>query len=210
MYGKQLSKALKKLISEEKDRKNLSSELRKANRKIAYLEAELVAFSEVEADLRNRLSETEAEMIYCRDSFWEIEDAFFWKISKPLRSILDSLKGVRRNGPTTGIGTAMFTDRELSKQRRHRFGKDKSFSITAPLYNTPEPFLRDMIGSVLAQTYSGWELCLADGSDEGHSYVESVCREYCSKDNRIRYKRLERDLGISENTNACLDMASGD
>ena len=34
-----------------------------------------------------------------------------------------------------------------------------------------------MIGSVLFQTYENWELCLSDGSDENHSYIEKVCRE---------------------------------
>jgi len=194
----------------KKDSIDLSEELKIANRRIADLEAEIEALSETEEELRNRLFEAETEMIKCRNSFWEIEDAFFWKISKPLRTILDTAKRFRRNKVTTGIGTAKITNKELSKQRRHRFGKDIRFSIAVPLYNTPESFLRDMIESVLAQTYSGWELCLADGSDDSHSYVEGVCREYCERDGRIRYKRLERNLGISENTNACLDMASGE
>ena len=87
------------------------------------------------------------------------------------------------------------------------------FSILTPLYNTPEAFLREMIESVLAQTYENWELCLADGSDSAHSYVERVVQEYMARDNhsrpRIGYKRLAENKGISENTNACLAMASG-
>ena len=88
------------------------------------------------------------------------------------------------------------------------------FSILTPLYNTPETFLREMIESVLAQTYENWELCLADGSDDAHAYVERVVREYMARDNRSRprivYKRLAENKGISENTNACLVMAGGD
>ena len=88
------------------------------------------------------------------------------------------------------------------------------FSILTPLYNTPEVFLREMIESVLAQTYENWELCLADGSDDAHAYVERVVREYMAHDNRSRprivYKRLAENKGISENTNACLAMAGGD
>jgi len=108
------------------------------------------------------------------------------------------------------IKTPLFSKAELAEQEEYVFDRDVIFSITVPLYNTYEPFLREMIDSVLVQTYSGWELCLADGSDSRHSYVENVCREYCERDVRIRYKRLGRNLGISENTNACLDMASGD
>lgn len=84
------------------------------------------------------------------------------------------------------------------------------FSILVPLYNTPKIFLREMIQSVMAQTYGNWELCLADGSDDGHAYVEGVVRELQKVDERIKYKRLEQNLGISENTNNCAKMATGD
>ncbi len=79
-----------------------------------------------------------------------------------------------------------------------------------PLYNTPEKFLRQAVESVTAQTYPGWELCLADGSDAEHDEVGQICKEYAAKDARIRYRKLVKNEGISGNTNACLDMATGD
>lgn len=96
------------------------------------------------------------------------------------------------------------------KQRKYQFAKPLKISILVPLYNTKEIFLRDMISSVLNQTYANWELCLADGSDTAHSEVERICQEYIKKDKRICYKKLENNGGISENTNACLAMATGD
>ncbi len=105
---------------------------------------------------------------------------------------------------------ALFTEEELAQQRKRRFSKDVKFSIVVPLYNTPERFLREMIESVQAQTYGGWELCMADGSDAQHGEVTRICREYVRKDKRIRYRKLEKNLGISGNTNACLEMATGD
>lgn len=104
----------------------------------------------------------------------------------------------------------LFTGEELDAQRRVKFEMDIRFSILVPLYNTPEKFLREMIQSVLDQTYGGWELCLADGSDEEHTDVGRICREYAKKDSRILYKKLENNMGISGNTNACIDMATGD
>lgn len=98
----------------------------------------------------------------------------------------------------------------ISKQRNATFRKNIIFSIIVPLYNTPEKFLREMIESVQEQSYSGWELCLADGSDSEHKNVGDISREYCSTDNRIKYKKLEKNLGISGNTNACLEIATGD
>lgn len=104
----------------------------------------------------------------------------------------------------------LFTERELAEQRNHRFDRKIKFSIVVPLFNTPEKFLREMIQSVIDQTYSDWELCMADGSDAQHSDVERICRQYTKKDSRIKYKKLEKNLGISGNTNACLEMATGD
>ena len=105
---------------------------------------------------------------------------------------------------------ALFSEKELEQQRAHRFPREIKFSIVVPLYNTPEKFLREMIESVIAQTYSGWELCMADGSDGQHGDVKRICMEYAENDSRIRYRRLKKNLGISGNTNACLEMAGGD
>nr|MCR4924051.1 glycosyltransferase family 2 protein [Lachnospiraceae bacterium] len=40
--------------------------------------------------------------------------------------------------------------------------------------------------------------------------VGRICREYCQKDKRIVYKKLEKNEGISGNTNECYKMATGD
>ncbi len=103
-----------------------------------------------------------------------------------------------------------YTKAQLEAQRTAAFAKDIRISILVPLYNTPLAFLRAMIESVLAQTYANWELCLCDGSDPSHSEVEAVVLEYAQKDARIRYRRLEKNEGISANTNACASLASGD
>ena len=102
------------------------------------------------------------------------------------------------------------TEDELQYQRNYQFDRAIKFSILVPLYNTPLHFLKDMINSCIAQTYSNWELCMADGSDEEHNYVEEVVKKYQARDSRIKYKRLEKNEGISENTNKCLEMADGD
>lgn len=104
----------------------------------------------------------------------------------------------------------LYSEQELKEQRRECFGKDIKFSIITPLYNTDEAFLRDMIDSVLAQTYSSWELCMADGSDGEHEYVGRICKEYAERDERIKYRKLSSNLGITGNSNACIEMASGD
>lgn len=99
---------------------------------------------------------------------------------------------------------------EIERQRAVRFEYAPVISILVPLYNTPEKFLREMIESVKNQTYGNWQLCLADGSDDSHTFVEKICKGYCRKDSRIVYKHLEENRGISDNTNACIELATGD
>ena len=99
---------------------------------------------------------------------------------------------------------------DLQKQKETVFTVNPKFSIVVPLYNTPVQFLNEMIASVLNQTYGNWELCLADGSDAQHSYVGETCGIISDKDDRIKYRRLEKNGGISENSNAAIEMATGD
>ncbi len=102
-----------------------------------------------------------------------------------------------------------------TEKERPAFGGDDfsyrpKISILTPLYNTPEEFLYEMIMSVMGQTYGNFELCLADGSDSAHAYVGRICKALAEKDERIKYKKLEKNEGISCNTNECLKMAEGD
>ena len=56
------------------------------------------------------------------------------------------------------------TVEELEQQRSKQFTYAPKFSIVVPLYCTQPDYLREMIESILAQTYGNWQLCLADGS----------------------------------------------
>ena len=104
------------------------------------------------------------------------------------------------------------TKKDLLIQSQEEFDVDSpKFSILVPLFNTPLNFLDEMIESVLSQTYKNWELCLVDGSDKKH--IDKISKEvikYANKDLRIKYKVLENNLGISDNTNKAIEMASGD
>lgn len=97
----------------------------------------------------------------------------------------------------------------LEEQRNTEFKWKPKISIIVPTYKTPLVFLREMIDSVIQQTYSNWELCIADGS-EGDKVVEAELAQYAEKDSRIKYKVLEKNLGIADNTNAALELATGD
>lgn len=192
--------------------------------------------------LRHKLAEAEKTREATQRKLDKIRKSLPWRASKPLRTLYHkltrmkerlgcygSLKGIARKVGAKMIerqakaqhGTASFPQiEEAARQRLYKFDREVKFSILMPLYNTPEKFLRQAIESVIDQTYEGWELCLADGSDEEHAYVEQICREYMDRDKqylrprsslycRILYKKLPKNEGISGNTNACLSMASG-
>jgi Glycosyltransferases, probably involved in cell wall biogenesis len=103
----------------------------------------------------------------------------------------------------------VITRKQRNWQRQYVFKKNIKFSIITPLYNTPKRYLNELIESLEKQTYSNWELCLADGSDADHSYVRKICHRWCRKDGRIVYKKLKENRGISHNTNACIKISSG-
>ncbi len=110
-------------------------------------------------------------------------------------------------------GTASFPDNaKIKEQRETKFANPVKISILVPLYNTPKKFLTEMIDSVVNQTYENWELCLADGSDKEHAYVGQMCENYRKRPGgeRIVYQKLEKNEGISGNTNACYKMATGE
>ena len=129
-----------------------------------------------------------------------------------LKNLMAKIKSKRiEKAAYKSYGSLSMPDEETRKlQEGMKFPEDIRFSILVPLYNTPDSFLRQMIDSVRNQTYKNWELCLADGSDDDHKAVGDTCRKYSQEDPRIIYKKLDENLGISGNTNKCLEMATGE
>lgn len=102
----------------------------------------------------------------------------------------------------------MALESELEQQRKTTFAYAPLISIVIPLYNTPVPYLKELLDSVQSQTYQNFQLCLADGSD--NSRTGDYIRENYGTDKRIQYKLLENNAGISENTNEAIKMATGE
>ncbi len=121
----------------------------------------------------------------------------------------DYLKSRRIRKKQVEIAWSKISAEQRKAEEATVFDRKVTFSILVPLYNTPIRFLDEMIESVQAQTYPHWELCLADGSDEAHAEVGRRVLKRMQSEPRIRYKKLEKNMGISENTNACIDLSSG-
>ncbi len=185
------------------------------------------------ADLADRIALLEAENEDLQFKLDKIKNNTFWKMTKPARSTIHFClrqkerlancggpKGVvrklaykkREKQAMKGYGTDSFpTPEQAQEQRNTKFERMVKISILVPLWNTPKDFLTEMLDSVMNQTYEGWELCLADGSDAEHAYVGQICEEYKGRsDGRIVYQKLAKNEGIAGNTNQCYKMATGE
>lgn len=97
-------------------------------------------------------------------------------------------------------------EEELARQRKEHFAYSPLISLIVAAYNTPIDLLEKMIDSVKEQTYSNWQLCIADGST--NDTVETWLKAH--PDEKISWTRLHDNLGISGNMNAAADLARGD
>ncbi|MCM1111650.1 MAG: glycosyltransferase family 2 protein [Muribaculum sp.] len=185
------------------------------------------------AELASRVADLESANEELNWKLNRIKNNPLWKLSKPLRNLMHwairqmdrvkncgGVRGVfrkldykkRERAVMSSYGTESFPDEERARMERETvFPRMVKISILVPLWNNQREFQIEMLDSVMNQTYRNWELCLADGSDGEHAYIGELCREYAQRaDGRIVYKKLEKNLGISGNTNACLELATGE
>lgn len=185
------------------------------------------------ADLASRVADLEAANEELNWKLNRIKTNPLWKASKPARSAMHwvirqkdrianqgGVRGVvkkilykkHEHSVMSGYGTESFPNEERARiERETVFPRMVKISILVPLWNNQREFQIEMLDSVMNQTYQNWELCLADGSDAEHAYIGDICREYAARANgRIVYQHLERNEGISGNTNACLKLATGE
>ena len=216
------------------------AKLAETERTLAETEQELDHYKLHYQSAINQREALKIDVAFWQSQFNAVVHSASWKITKPLRAAVAVLKKIlshnkyawlfakgikslmfegfsatlvktrRKIGQLQHTSVPLYTPEELEEQKKVTFPKEIKFSILVPLYNTPEKYLREMIQSVQAQTYSNWELCLADGSDDEHPHVGKIVHQLAKKDPRIRYQKLEKNLGISGNTNVCIDMAQGD
>lgn len=98
---------------------------------------------------------------------------------------------------------------ELFEQRKTKFSYAPKFSVVVPLYHTPAKFLKDLVRSMMYQSYANWELCLVNASPED-LHLTSLLENWAMRDKRIRVIRLEKNLGIAQNTNAGIAASTGE
>ena len=93
---------------------------------------------------------------------------------------------------------------ELEKQTETDLKDGPKISVLVPAYQTKEKYFIELIDCMLRQTYSNWELVIADASETDD------LKKLVIEDERIRYIKLPGNRGISNNTNAAMKEATGD
>ena len=101
------------------------------------------------------------------------------------------------------------TAAELDRQRTVKFPRMPLLSVIVPTYNTPALYLKAFLDSMQKQTYSNWELCIAEGCSTKKDMLETL-KGYEQADPRIRVKYLTENKGISGNTNEAIAIAQGE
>ncbi len=100
------------------------------------------------------------------------------------------------------------SEEELQKQKEAHFAFEPLISVLVPCYETKPVFLEDLVLSLQDQTYTKFEIVLADASKS--TDVMRVAGSLAEQYGNIVYHRLDSNEGISENTNKGLVLCKGD
>ena len=80
-------------------------------------------------------------------------------------------------------------------------------SIGMPVYNG-ELFIERAIESILAQTFTDFELIISDNASTDST--QEICQNFSKKDDRIRIFKQEKNIGVHRNFYFLLSQAKGE
>src|SRR5262245_59916256 len=80
-------------------------------------------------------------------------------------------------------------------------------SIGVPVYNG-EDDLPHAVESLLAQSYSNLEIIISDNASTDRT--QQIALELAARDRRVRYHRLDRNIGATGNFDRVRDLATGE
>ena len=80
----------------------------------------------------------------------------------------------------------------------------KKVTIGLPVYNG-EKFIANTLEALLGQSYGKFELIISDNASTDKT--EQICREFASRDSRIRYVRQPKNLGAVPNFNCVFEIS---
>ena len=105
------------------------------------------------------------------------------------------------------------TKDELARQRLHQFTHEPLISVIVPCFNSQERYLKELLDSVVAQSYPHWELLLVDATCATSDVPAKCAEEYGRKleqPSAIRHLPLGGEGNIVTNTNYGIEQARGE
>lgn len=105
------------------------------------------------------------------------------------------------------------TKDELAYQRSHQFAYEPLISVIVPCFNSQERYLKELLDSVVAQSYPHWELLLVDATCATSDVPAKCAEEYSRKleqPSAIRHLPLGGEGNIVTNTNYGIEQARGE
>jgi O-antigen biosynthesis protein len=99
--------------------------------------------------------------------------------------------------------------RSLIEKRKKEFKLTPTISLLMAVYNPNSVWLDEAIRSVVAQTYTHWELCIADDASTD-AKVRDTLLGYAKVDSRIKVVFRTENGHIAAASNSALALASGE
>ncbi len=101
--------------------------------------------------------------------------------------------------------------KELVLQQKHikEFKHKPLISVVMPTYNTNPTLLKQCLDSVIKQSYTNWELCIADDASTNKEVVE-ILEDYAKKHTNIKYMVRDQNGHICKASNSALKLAKGE
>ena len=194
-------------------------ELAEAHSHIAALEEKLLKLKQYRRELKALKEERRGLRKSPERRIGQVLLAPYRVLEKPAKTVWRKL---HQQKPTVGNSVAQNEYQQWFQQHRasaeelasmrhevHAFASPPLISILTPVFDTPVPWLREAVESVLAQVYENWELLLIDDGSTDADLLRAL-PALGARDRRIRLVSLESHQGISVALNKGLDLANGD
>ena len=209
----------KELESLERKLEIRNRELAEAHSHIAALEEKLLKLKQYRRELKSLKEERRTLRKSPERRIGQVFLAPYRVLEKPVKTVWRKLHQQKR---TSGNSVAQneyeqwFQHHRSSTQELQRmrvegraFVSQPLISILTPVFDTPVPWLREAVDSVLTQVYEDWELLLIDDGSTATDLLGAL-HGVAARDRRIRLVRLESHQGISAALNKGLDLANGE
>lgn len=219
----QMTASEEKLAAQQKETAEAQSQLESVTKAYESVHAEKNALHascvQLQAELDN-IMHSRGYRFLCR--YYRLRDRLLpkgsmrRKLVKKMSYIL--VKKQKQNAEETALvpeaeqNSRFYTLEEEARQdwcRAHPLDMSVVFSIVVPVFRTPTSVLQDMIFSVKDQIYPHWELCILNASPEC-SEIRDLVQQLSADCDKIKYREVKENKGISGNTIEALKMAHGD